>query len=206
MARQRATRGRPSRIEQLPPGIKDALDGLLRSGLTQREILRRLNPDVEADGLPPLSKSGLQRYSSSIAEALAEAGAEIRQTRAVADALVAKFGEEPTGEVGQLTVEILRTLAVRAAVRARQMSMEEDVDLKDVTGLINQLSLSIERLERAADTSAKREQRMREALAVEAADRAAQAAETAARESGHALPVAVLERIRRDVYGIRDAA
>lgn len=206
MARQRAKRGRPSRIEQLPPAIKDAFDALLRSGLTQREILRRLNPNVAAYGEEPISKSSLNRYSSSIAEDLAEAGQEIRQTRAVADALVAKFGEHPTGEVGQLTVEILRTLAVKAAIRARQMSMEEDVDLKDVTGLINHLSLAIDRLERAADTATKREQRLREALAAEAADRAMQAAETAARESGHALPVAVLERIRRDVYHIRDDA
>ena len=206
MARERATRGRPSRIEQLPHAIKDAFDALLRSGVTQREILRRLNPDVAAHGEEPISKSGLQRYSSNIAEELAEAGQEIRQTRAVADALVAKFGEHPTGEVGQLTVEILRTLAVKAAIRARQMAMEEDVDLKDVTGLISQLSLAIDRLERAADTGTKREQRMREALAAEAADRAAQAAETAARESGHALSAEVLERIRRDVYQIRDAA
>ena len=165
MARKRATRGRPSRIEQLPPAIKDSLDALLRSGLTQREILRRLNPDVAAHGEEPISKSGLQRYSSAIAEELAEAAQEIRQTRTVADALVAKFGEEPTGEVGQLTVEILRTLAVKAAIRAREMSAEEDVDLKDVTGLINDLALAVDRLERAASTATKRERDLRAALA-----------------------------------------
>ena len=165
MAGQRATRGRPSRIEQLPPDVKAALDALLRSGLTQREILRRLNPDVQASGEEPISKSGLNRYTNNLAAELSEAGQEIRQTRAVADALVAKFGQEPTGEVGQLTVEILRTLAVRAVIRARQMDMEEDVDLKDVVGLINHLSLAIDRLERAADTATKREQRLREALA-----------------------------------------
>lgn len=206
MARKRTTRGRPSRIEQLPAGVKAALDALIRSGVSQREILRRLNPDVVATGQAPLSKSGLNRYTTDIATDLAEAGQEIRQTRAAADALVAKFGEQPTGEVGQLTVEILRTMAVRTAIRARQMGMDEDVDLKDVTDLINRQALALQRLENAAGMAKRREREMREALAKEAADRAAQAAETAARESGHALPAGVLERIRRDVYGIRDAA
>ena len=206
MARKRETRGRTSRIEQLPAPIKAALDALIRSGVSQREILRRLNPDVVATGQAPLSRSGLNRYTTDIASDLAEAGQEIRQTRAAADALVAKFGEEPTGEVGQLTVEILRTMAVRAAIRAREMGMEEDVDLKDVTDLINRQALALQRQENAAGMAKRREREMREALAKEAADRAAQAAETAARESGHALPAGVLERIRRDVYGIRDAA
>ena len=202
MARTRVTRGRPSRIEQLPPEIRDACNALLRSGRTQREILRRLNLEVCATGQDPISKSSLSRYAIGIEEA----GQEIREIRAAADALVAKFGEQPTGEVGQLTVEILRTLAVKAAIRARQMGMEEDGDLKELVDLINQLSLAIDRLERAADTATRREQRVREAVAAEAAEVAAKSAEAAARESGHALPPGALMRIRRDVYGIREAA
>ena len=206
MARARATRGRPSRIEALAPEIKDAFDRLLRSGLTQKEILRRLNPEVEASGDAPISRSGLGRYSQGLAEDVAEAGQEIRATRAAADAIVAKFGEMPTGDVGQLNVEILRSLATRAVLRARQMGVDEQADLEVVIGMVGDLSLSIDRLERAAATATRREQRLREALAAEAADRAAEAAETAARESGYALPAEVLARIRRDVYGIRDAA
>ena len=176
MARKRVTRGRPSRVEQLPPAIKDALDALLRSGVSQREVLRRLNPDVVATGQPPLSKSGLNRYTTDIATDIADAGQEIRQTRAAADALVAKFGEQPTGEVGQLAVEVLRTMAVRAVLRARQMGLEDDVDIKDTSDLINSLALSLQRLENAAGAATKREREMRAAMAKEV--------ETAARRQG----------------------
>lgn len=165
MARARATRGRPSRIEQLPPEIKAALDALLRSGVSQREVLRRLNPEVTATGEAPLSRSGLNRYTTDIASDLAEAGQEVRQTRAAADAFVAKMGEQPTGEVGQLAVEVLRTMAVRTIVRARQMGQEEDVDIKDLSDLINSLALSLQRLENAAGTAARREREAAAAIA-----------------------------------------
>lgn len=165
MARARATRGRPSRIEQLPPEIKAALDALLRSGVSQREVLRRLNPEVTATGEAPLSRSGLNRYTTDIASQLAEAGQEVRQTRAAAAAFVAKLGEQPTGEVGQLAVEVLRTMAVRTIVRARQMGQDEDIDIKDLSDLINSLALSLQRLESAAGTAARREREAAAAVA-----------------------------------------
>ena len=206
MGRDRVTRGRPSRIEGLPDAIRDAIDRALRSGLTQAEILRRINPDVEAAGEAPISRSGLGRYASGLAEDIAAAGAEIRQTRAATQALIAQFGERPAGEIGALNIEILRTMATRAVLRAREAGLDPETDLEDLIDMVGDLARAIDRMERASATTARREQALREAFAAEAADRAAEAAETAARESGHALPAEVLARIRRDVYGIRDAA
>lgn len=156
-----ARRGRPTRIEGLPAPVRDAFDALLRSGVTQAEILRRLNPEVEALGEAPISRSGLHRHTLNVGEL----DAEVREVRAVTSALVAKFGEEPTGEVGQLTVEVLRILATKAALRARQLEMDDAEDLAELTGLINELALATERLERAATLGRKREREMREALA-----------------------------------------
>ena len=161
---KRVTRGRPSRIEQLPAALKNTLDRLLREGVSQAEVLRRLNVDVTAADLPPLSRSGINRYTTGVAEM----GQEVREIRAAADALVAKFGEQPTGEVGQLTVEILRTMSVKVALRARQLNLDDAGELAEMTGLINELALATERLERAAALGRKRESDMRRAVAQEA--------------------------------------
>lgn len=200
MTRERATRGRPSRIDGLPPEIRARLDALLRSGVTQREILRRLEGPLRDAGEPPLSASGLNRYASK----MAEVGADLRELNAIADAWTSRLGEEPTGNVGALTIEVLRSLAFQATMRARQDSATADEGID--TAQIGELALAVQRLERSAGLNLARERELRRAVATAAAEEAAQSAERAARESGHALPAEVLERIRRDVYGIHDAA
>lgn len=201
MKRERVTRGQMSRIDQLPPEIKSRVDELLRSGTTQVEILRRLEKPLSDLGEPPLSRSGLNRYASRFAEV----GQDLRELNAIADAWTSKLGEEPTGNVGALTIQVLRSLSFKATMRARSLARDEDADLGELAELIGDLALQQQRLERSANLNLARERELRKAVAAQAADRAAESAETAARESGLALPAEVLQRIRRDVYGIRDA-
>ena len=189
-----------SRIEQLPPEIKDRVDELLRRGATQAEILRRLEDPLREIGEEPLSRAGLNRYATQ----MAEVGHELRETRAIAEAWRAKFGDRPTSELGQLTVEVLSTLAFKASLRARQDADDPEATID--AAMLNDLALAQYRLERAAEIGTRRERELLEAFAAKAADMAAESAEAAARESGNALPPEVLQRIRRDVYGIRDAA
>ena len=79
----RPTRGRLSRIQQLPADIKARLDELLRSGVSQKAILDQLAPLCESAGEPPISRSGLNRYATRMeAEArLDRAGIEARLER-----------------------------------------------------------------------------------------------------------------------------
>ena len=196
----RVARGLMSRIRQLPPEIKARLDELLRSGVSQTEILHRLEEPLREIGERPLSASGLSRYAREM-EAV---GRDLRETRAMADAWTANLGERPTGNVSALTIQILQTVALRAARRA--WATDEETDAGVDSGLIGELALAVQRLERSASLSLARERELRKEFAAEAAEVAAQSAEKAARESGHALPVEKLEQIRRDVYGIRDAA
>ena len=195
----RRTRGRMSRIEQLPPEIKDRVDELLRGGVPQAEILRRLEEPLREIGEQPLSAGGLNRYATR----MEEIGAELRETRAIAEAWRSKFGDKPTSELGQLTVEVLSTLAFKAALRARSDSDDPEAVI-DPT-MLNDLALAQLRLERAAEVGTRRERDRMEAFAKRAADQAVESAKRVAKEAGNALPPEALQRIRRDVYGIHDA-
>ena len=173
----RTKRGRPNRIEQLPAKLKARVDELLRSGVTQREILHRLEEPLRDIGERPLSAAGLNRYATD----MAEYGQELREIRAIADAWRAKPGEEPTGEAGQLAVEILKAAAFRMSLRVRRM-LNEDEELID-TSQVKELSLALERLERAAAIGTKREREFRAEFAAEAekvAKRQGLSADTAA--------------------------
>ena len=161
----RRGRGRRSRVDGLPAEIKAELDRLLRSGLSQVDILRRLREPLDAVGQAPLSQSALSRYAVRM-EAV---GASVRETRALADAWIARLGEEPAGEVGQLAIEVLRTMVLRRIVDAAAAPDDPDggdepIDAKE----IGALSLAMSRLERALERSRAGEAKLRAAVAAEA--------------------------------------
>ena len=203
MTVERVRRGQMSRIEQLGadyPDIKSRIDALLRGGVSQVAILQRLEPLLAEVGERPLSSAGLSRYAREM-EAV---GRDLRETRMIADAWTSKLGEEPSGNVGAFTNQILQTVALKAARRAWQMDEEND-DGADIE-MVGSLALTLQRLERAANLNVAREREIRKEVATAAAERAVQSAEEHSRATGNVLPAEVLHRIRRDVYGIIDAA
>ena len=184
-----------SRIQRLPQPIKDRLDDLLRAGVPQTEILRVTSPLLDAAGEQPLSQSGLNRYATRM-EAV---GRRIREAREAAAAWTAKFGEAPTGELGQHVIEILRGLSLDLSLDAQ----ENDDPTARMENLA-QLALAVQRLERAAGMSATRERALRAELAERAASEAEEAARQQSAKTGHVLPAAALRAIREQVYGIVD--
>ena len=183
------TRGRPSRFDTLPPEIRAYVDRRLREGATQAGI-RRETVEMLADaGEAPLSAGGLNRYTQQVERS----GRRIRESRAAADAWVAKFGEAPSGNVGRLIIETLRTLVHDLTLR-----LERDADSSGEpvsVAAINDLALAMQRLERADDLSVARERKLREQMAAEAetvARAAGIGADTAAalREALTTLPMA----------------
>ena len=192
---ERPTRGRMSRIQQLPAPIKDRLDHLLRSGVPQTKILAAIEPLLEDAGEPPLSQSGLNRYATRM-EAV---GRRLREAREAADAWTAKFGEAPTGELGQYVIEILRGLSLDLSLDA-----QETDDPSARMEHLGQLALAVQRLERAAGMSATRERALRTELAERASAEAEEAARRASADTGHVLPPEALRAIREQVYGIVD--
>lgn len=166
----RITRGRPSKIDQLPDHIKHQLDAMLREGYEQKAILEHVNASIEAAGGEPLSRSGLNRYSTRM-EGI---GREIREAREVADVWVARLGTQPSGDVSKLLMEMLRTQAFKLMVK-----LSEDPDAMLDADMLKDLALGIQRLESAAMQTHKREKDIRKAFAEEAAREVEQAAQEA---------------------------
>ena len=160
---ERKTRGKHSKVHQLPENIKTKLDELLRDGkLTQSDILEQVNALIKQAGLADtekLSKSGINRYSTN----MQTVGARIAEARAVSEQWVAKLGNKPSGDVSNILIEMVRTLAFESVLKASDG--EEPVDPK----YIKDLAIGIEKLEKAATESTKREQEIRKAFAEEAA-------------------------------------
>ena len=192
MPEPQATRGRQSRIQQLPPELKDRLDAMLRSGISQKEILDRLEPLCRKHGEEPISRSGLNRYATRM-EAM---GRRIREAREAAAVWTAKLGETPTANVGSYTLEMLRTLACDLTLQA-----EGDIDVEKLQGI----ALTLQRIERASKLNADRERAIRKEVAELAAAEAEKAAKAETAKAGHVLPPEALRAIREQVYGIVDA-
>lgn len=179
------------RIAQLPPAIKDRLDELLRSGVSQKAIVEQLAPLLERAGEKPLAPSVLNRYATR----MESVGRRLREAREVASVWTAKLGEAPTSNVGAHTLEMLRTLIFDVTLRAHE-GEEPDVEQ------LQEIALALQRVERASKLNADRERALRKELAELAAAEAEKAAADQAEKSGHALPADALRRIREQVYGI----
>jgi hypothetical protein len=147
MARQ------PSSIDRLPADIRIKLQELLRDPrVTQLEATRRINEILEADGHPDrLSKSAVNRYAVK----MEEVGAKLRQSREIAQMWIGKLGAEPQGEVGKLLNEIARTLAFETAMEFAEGTANA------TPKMLKDLSIAIERLERAASENSRREEQIR---------------------------------------------
>ena len=195
----RITRGKPSRIDQLPEEIREHILDLLRSGVTQSEIRRRLEEPLREIGERPLSAAGLNRYATR----MERVGRRIREYRAISKMWQDQFGEAGS-EVGMQIIEMLRTVAWDLAERAMEESETPGAEPTITPEDLKDLSLGVARLERAADIGTKRARGIREEVARKAADQAIESVEKATRESGNALPPEALDRIRREIYGIRD--
>jgi hypothetical protein len=189
--RPRHTRGRPSKIEQLPEAIKAQLDAMLREGHTQAAILQHINAQLRQDGgeagIERLSRSGLNRYSTR----MAAIGKEIREARDIADVWVARLGTQPSGDVSKLLMEMLRTQAFKLMVK-----LSEDPDTLIDADMLKDLALGIQRLEQAALHSHKREKEIRQAFAEEAA------AATEQQLHHQGMSRDTIDSIKREILGI----
>lgn len=183
----RKTRGRPSKIDQLPDEVRDVLNKLLRDGRhTQQQILDHINqllPNREQ-----VSRSGLNRYATR----MESVGAKLRETREIANVWMARFGDEPTSDVLQLVVEMMQGALFKYALKT---SEAEDDDLFDPEEM-KDVTLSIQRLAKSAEMNAKREKEIRKAFAEQAASEADQVA----KEAG--LSAEAVQTIKNRILGI----
>lgn len=188
---EKHTRGRGSKIEQLPDEVQAFLNAMLRDKqYSQQEILTEVNAQLDELGLPEdeqISKSGLNRYASK----MAKIGKRMQETQATAQAWVAKLGEKPTGDIGKLLINMTQTMAFDIAETA--MSNEEE---PASLGMIKELALTVQRLEKTRTDSIKNEKEIRKAFAEEAADKAGSIAKAAG------LTKSAVQTIKNEILGI----
>ena len=190
MVKKKATRGRASKIERLPDDVKAFLDAMVRDReYSQQDILDEVNKQIADQGLPEhdqISRSGLNRYATR----MEQIGKRMRETNAIADAWVSKLGDAPTGQVGNLLIQMTRSMAFDLTLSLQEKDEPASVQM------LRELALTIKRLESASMDSLKREKEIRKAFAEEAATKA----ETAAKQAG--LSKDAIATIKADILGI----
>src|SRR5690606_29718758 len=84
-------------------------------------------------------------------------GKRMRETNAVADAWVQRLGDKPTGQVGNLLIQMTRSMAFDLALAAQDQVNEDGEEEPVSLGMLKDLALTIQRLEKASMDSLNRE-------------------------------------------------
>lgn len=172
---------RPSTIDRLPESVRDLIGELRRNGRTIDEILDALRGiDVG------VSRSALGRHTARV-DAV---GARIRESRAVATALVERYGEAPERRTARMNIELMHGILMRLLAPENGEPLE--LTPRDVAALATALrSLGL-----AAKTDVEREAEERRAFAAEAV--------TAVRRAG--LSADTVDAVRKALEPMAEAA
>lgn len=161
--------GRRSTLDTLPPALRDLFHRLVRDGRTIEEITDKLN---ELDAA--VSTSAVGRSVKRAREQMRH----YREAQAIAGQWVAQLGENPTGDVGGLLAEMLKTVAFQSLT---SMAPDDEGNGKPAKPMdIMLLAKAIKDLESTAKQNLeRREKDERKAL-----QRQAKAAEKVAKKQG----------------------
>lgn len=168
--------GQPSKIDRLPDDVRELIGRLRRRGRTIEEIRAKL-AELDVD----VSRSGLGRHIKKI-DAIAE---RVRETRAAAEAIMAKLGEKES-RVTRLNIELMHASLMKSLADAESLDPKEAM----------LLGRAIRDLATAARQDADRELRLRRALAKRAAGKIDQLA------AGAGISKKTRDKWRREVLGL----
>jgi hypothetical protein len=179
---------RPSKVDRLPTEIREAIGRLRETGHTIDEILVHLR----TLGVDDVSRSGLGRHVQDL-DAIGE---RIRRSRAVATAMVERYGEEKEGKLARLNIELMHAtvLQLQTAADGGEPVQLSPLDAQRLSATLRNLQTSARAdidLARAKEEWAREQASKLDAVAADI---------EAAGEKPD--PAAVLRRIREEVYGI----
>ena len=155
----------PSTIDRLPLELQELIGRLRREGRTIDEILAKLHELEEAQHV---SRSALGRHVKSLAQAVEQ----VRQSRAVAEALVSQLGEAPDNKLQRANLELMHGVVMQALTAVGE---DEDGNAQAVTFDPMQtmfLAKALQSLSSAEKTNEDRVRKAREIATSEAAKRA----------------------------------
>lgn len=186
---------RPSTIDRLPPEVRKALDGWIYDpAISQTEATARVNALLAkvAPQHPTVSRHAVNRHDLSVRKSIEK----IRRSREIARLVIADVGSRPSGEIGQMVTEMVKAIIVDVNMFLQDAELDVE-SLPGVTRNVRELSLAIERLQRAEKLNEEREAVVRRRTAEELA----QKAEAEAGPGGSVTPERLRE-IVRNAYGI----
>lgn len=181
MAGKRKTgRGQRSSIDLLPQDLKDNINQALRDGrLTQKEICAELNRMLEERGAENrISTSAFNRYAQQIEED----AQLLRHVQEASNAIVGRLDYNDQGDIGRALNQIVKSLTFDLVMHTTKESRESETPVS--AGTLKDISLTLQRLERAAKTGIDRELKIAEAAAEKAKEAAADEAGQVAHEMG----------------------
>ena len=117
-----------SSVDALPPEVRAAVHAAIRDGATIDEIVAQVHTAGST-----VSRSAVGRFTKRARELVKRQ----RQADKFAEIWVRELGERPEGKIGRLAGEMLRTVALGAAVELgeRAETEAEGVDPKEIGAL-----------------------------------------------------------------------
>ncbi len=158
-----------SSIARLPKDLADLCHRLIREGRTIHEITDKLN-ELDAD----VSKSAVGRYVKSAREQMER----YREAQVVAGQWVAQLGENPSGDVGALLAEMLKTVAFQSLASMGDAQGEDAAGAKPPKPMdIMLLAKAIRDLEATSKANIERREKIERAAIERAAKKAGEVGE-----------------------------
>lgn len=178
---------RPSSIDRLPKEVRELIGSLRSEGATIDEILAKLS-ELKAG----VSRSALGRHVKT----LAEVGERMRRARVMAEALTARFGDQPDNQVARMNMELMHGMVFEVLTAAAGAEDEEGDPVTLDPKAVKFLSGALKDLASAQKVDADRVLKLREEFAKEAAAKA----ETVAKQRG--MSAETIEAIKHAVLGV----
>lgn len=175
--------GRKSSISRLPPDVREAVDRAIREGRASAAEIVELVNSMGAQ----VSESAVTRYARSAREQMAT----YRQAQEIAGVWAKRIEEQPQGDVAQLNLQLLSTLAFKVLSDINEQTEESVTPMEMML-----LAKALDHAAKAERNTLERDLRVRK----EATQRAAERAATAAKRSG--LSAEAADAIRRDILGL----
>lgn len=174
---------RPSKVDKLPAELKHLIAQLRERGSTIDEIfakLKELDPEVD------VSRTGVGEHVKKL-EVIA---GKIRESRSIAEALVTRFGDQPDNHTSRLNLELMHSIVLKV------IAGEEEAKFAPAEVMF--LAKALQSLSSANKTDVEAAARIRK----EMAEKAVKVAEKAINASGAPDKPALVQRVRRDIYGL----
>lgn len=185
-------------IDLLPEDIRQQFLALLRDPrMTQLEVTARINELLAGAGEETrVSKSAVNRFALRFQRTIARRD----EAAAVAEMWTKRWGNLPAGELGQVMIQMIQTLAFDISAQLQETELDADT-MPGTIKALKDLSVMVERTERAAALNSERIEDIRKQERDRAIAEAADTVADVARQQGQTAEQ--VDFWRKQILGVR---